>query len=198
MLLYAEHLFNIHAISIQAVLPSPSNKETCATISTDGSSLTLAHNGHVASIKLPAAVPKGRTTAALPIPEAPCERMSFRVQLQQATLADGSQEVESIVPWTAAALNADTELSCMHCQQIVLARGKVLTWKNLPSENWAEMMDFWHCHRPHVAHDHDRDPPTKGYSVDSTLALNPGIGMVDPVDFVLASKDCGNLKVGHA
>lgn len=36
--------------------------------------------------------------------------------------------------------------------------GKLLSaaqrWKQLPSEHWAELMDLWHCHKPH-AHDSD-------------------------------------------
>jgi hypothetical protein len=201
ILLYAEHLLNIRTISIQAALPSPSNKETRATLSSDGRCLSLTHDGEAASIKLPVPVPVpgDHHTAPLTLPAAPSHALGFRVQLSPKSASHTSEDVDNIVPWTAHSLTADTQLSCMHCQQILLARRTVLVWKNLPSENWAEMMDFWHCHRPHVPHDdHAHATPAKGYSSDSRLALCPGVGMVDPVDFVLASEDCSNVKVGHA
>lgn len=196
--LYAEHLLNIRAISVQAVLPSPSNKNTRATLSADGTRVTLSHEGNTETIQLPTHVRGDQIATALTIPSAPTDTLSFRVQLQESSVVHASQEVENILPWNAHSLATSTQLSCTHCRQILLHRGTVLVWKDLPSENWAEMMDFWHCHRPDLPHDHDHRTVAKGYSADSTLAINPGVGMVDPVDFVLAHEDCCNLKVGHA
>ncbi|KAI5370060.1 Putative ubiquitin-conjugating enzyme E2-binding protein [Septoria linicola] len=200
--LYAEHLLNIRAISIQAALSTASNKETRATLSSDGSLVTLSHEGETASIKLPISIPGGHNAAPLTIPAAPTKDLSFRVQLQQKSdssglLTNGVQQDDNIVPWSATSLTTDARFSCVHCRQTLLESGTVRIWKDLPSENWAEMMDFWHCHRPHVP-DQNHQTLAKGYSADSTLALAPGVGMVDPVDFVLAREDCPNLQISFA
>ena len=198
--LYAEHLLNIRAISIQAILPSSSNKNTRATLSNDGSHMSLYHEGETTTIQLPVHVQGDHNGVALTIPANPSTTLSFRVQLRGNASASINQEEENILPWSAHTLTTTTQISCVHCQEILVHRGKVTIWKDLPSENWAEMMDFWHCHRPHVPHDHDHEHAAlaKGYSADSTLALSPGVGMVDPVDFVLTSEDCSNLKVGFS
>lgn len=201
--LYAEHLVNIRTLSIQASLSTVSNQQTNATLSADGSSLALSHEGEVARIQLPIRVPGGHNDATLTIPAAPTRDLSFRVSLQEkpganGLLTNGSLEDTHVVPWSATALTSDTEIVCKACSAVILPRGQVKVWKDLPSENWAEMMDFWHCHRPDVPHDHDHSMPQKGYSADSRLALEPGVGMVDPVDFVLAAESCENLTVGSA
>ncbi|RAK78706.1 HECT-type E3 ubiquitin transferase [Aspergillus fijiensis CBS 313.89] len=56
------------------------------------------------------------------------------------------------VPWRAPDMRPGTRVRCRRCESVVLdqparsAEGWV--WKDLPSGNWAEMMDFWHCHKP--------------------------------------------------
>ncbi|KAF7192559.1 Uncharacterized protein HII31_06106, partial [Pseudocercospora fuligena] len=199
--LYAEHLVNIRALSIQAALSTVSNKQTRATLSAEGDTLTLEHEGESASIKLPIQVPGGHNDATLTIPAAPTKDLSFRVSLQEkpesnGLLTNGTIDSENVVPWAADVLTADTEIRCVHCTSVLVQRHSVRVWKNLPSENWAEMMDFWHCHRPHVPHNHDHKTPAKGYGADSTLTIQSGVGLVDPVDFVLAPEDCTSLKVG--
>ena len=199
--LYAEHLVNIRTLSIQASLSTVCNKATRATLSADGSALTLAHEGEVAVIHLPIKVPGGHNDATLTIPAAPTKDLGFRVSLQDKSssnglLTDASLEHDNVVPWPAPAMTAETAIACKACNTELVNRGQVRVWKDLPSENWAEMMDFWHCHRPDVPHDHDHKTPLKGYSATSKLALQSGVGMVDPTDFVLIPEDCSNIKVG--
>ncbi|KAK4507738.1 hypothetical protein PRZ48_001473 [Zasmidium cellare] len=196
--LYAEHLVNIRTLSLQASLSTVSNHQTKATLSADGNTLRLSHEGEVASIKLPIRVPGGHNDATLTIPAAPTKDLSFRVSLQEKSganglLTNGTHEDTHVIPWTATALTAETEIACKSCNAVIIRRGQVKVWKDLPSENWAEMMDFWHCHRPHVPHDHGNGALQKGYSADSRLALESGVGMVDPVDFVLTAEDCENI-----
>jgi hypothetical protein len=70
------------------------------------------------------------------------------------------------------------------------------TWKDLPSENWAEMMEFWHCHKPH---DHDaKDEDSlgkKGYGASSAIAAQPSVGLVDQTSFLVSEVDCTGLLV---
>ncbi|EME48797.1 hypothetical protein DOTSEDRAFT_162591 [Dothistroma septosporum NZE10] len=203
--LYAEHLVHIRALSIQASLCTVSNQATRATLSADGSALSLAHEGEVATICLPVRVhvPGAHNDVPLTMPSAPTKDLSFRVSLPNKShstglLTDTSLESRNVVPWSAPSMTADTAIACRGCRSEVVSRGQIRAWKDLPSENWAEMMDFWHCHRPDVPHDCDHKVAVKGYGADSKLALQSGVGMVDPTDFVLVSEDCSNLKVSSS
>lgn len=203
--LYIEHLLNIRTLSIHASLPTSSRRTARATISADKSILTLTHDGETASIKLPLNLsPNKESTISLDIPPVPQKELSFRVQLEEkegSELSYGLEREDGITtPWTADQLTAETEICCKACQTVVLERGKISQWKDLPSEGWAEMMDFWHCHKPDHSdgpHAHGADAEiNKGYAAGSRLALGPGVGMVDALNFVFTAEDCTNLKVG--
>ena len=205
--LYIEHLLNIRTLSIQASLPTSSTSTTHATISADKSILTLTHNNETASIKLPLNLsPRQESTIELAIPPVPQRELSFRVQLEEkdnAQLADGYDRDDGVItPWTADQLTTETEVCCKACGSVVVERSVIKQWKDLPSEGWAEMMDFWHCHKPDHpdgTHSHGSDGELKkGYAAGSTLALQSGVGMVDAMSFVFVAEDCANIKVGDA
>ncbi|KAK3724917.1 hypothetical protein LTR37_000965 [Vermiconidia calcicola] len=182
--LYVEHLLNIKTLSIQASLTTVSNKETKATISADGAILTLTHEGETASVKLPVNVsPRKQSNITLTLPAVPSRELSFRVQLEEkegqghGAFPDGDRDGGNVVPWTAEVLTPETEIRCRYCDSILVSRGMIRTWKNLPSEGWAEMMEFWHCHKPHEPHSHSKGEVQKGYTASSQLALESGVGM---------------------
>lgn len=108
-----------------------------------------------------------------------------------------SQSAETAIPWTATSLSHEVELQCKTCHAEILPRRQIQAWKDLPSEGWAEMMEFWHCHKPNEPHDHEHQTDKKGYSADSKLAITPSVGLVNATSFVLAADDCKNIKVGH-
>ena len=205
--LYIEHLLNIRTLSIQASLPTSSTETTNATISADKSILTLTHDDETASIKLPLNLsPNQESKISLGIPPVPQKELSFRVQLEekedaQLTYADQDRDDSIVTPWTAGQLTSETEICCKACGGVVVKRGKISQWKDLPSEGWAEMMDFWHCHKPDHPdgpHSHGADGEIKkGYAAGSKLALEPGVGMVNALNFVFMPEDCVNLKVGR-
>ena len=204
--LYAEHLLNIRTLSIQAALSTVSNKETRATLSADGSILTLTHENETASIKLPINLsPNQESNITLTIPPVPSKTLTFRVSLEEkedvdrSVLSEDRDEQGNVIPWTASSLTPETEIQCRCCDGILVERGRIATWKDLPSEGWAEMMDFWHCHKPDEGHEYDRAKSTKGYAASSQLHVEAGVALVDPLDFVLLPEDCTNVKVGwHA
>jgi hypothetical protein len=191
--IYAEHLINIRTLTIQVSLPSSSDGST--TLSTDGNNLTLSHQGETAKITLPVSIP-GSERAKLSVPPAPSTSLSFRVRLDDTSPRD-SQSGETVIPWTATSLSQQIELQCKTCHAEILPRRQIQTWKDLPSEGWAEMMEFWHCHKPNEPHDHEHQTDKKGYSADSMLAITPSVGLVNATSFVLAADDCKNTKVGH-
>lgn len=192
---YAEHLINIRTLTIQSTLPLPSNSNTTCTLSADGQVLTLTHQEEIASIVLPAAVP-AHASAGISIPTVPSKELSFRVRLGNYDSPQDRQSSETIVPWTATSLSHNVELRCKNCRTVILPSCRIQTWKDLPSEGWAEMMEFWHCHKPNEPHNHEQQTDTKGYSAESKLAITPSVGLVNATSFVLAAADCDNIKVG--
>ena len=200
--LYIGHLLNIKTLSIQASLSTVSNKETKATLSADGKLLTLSHEDETASIQLPINIsPNRQSNVRFTIPAIPSKELSFRVQLeekpgvQHSALSNGDHDNGNLVPWNAGALTAETAVCCGRCSTVIVARGKVQTWKALPSQGWAEMMEFWHCHKPHEPHDHTAGEVKKGYAAGSKLAVGTGVGLVDLMDFIFAVEDCDNATV---
>ncbi|KAK3675430.1 hypothetical protein LTR78_004513 [Recurvomyces mirabilis] len=202
--LYAEHLQNIRTLSIQASLATVSNQETRAKLSADGSLLTLQHEGESASIQLPLDIGR-HSDAILTIPAAPTKELSFRLSVQEKADASGQlaangSEDGLIEPWTASDMTAQTEMQCAACNAILVPRGEITRWKDLPSEGWAEMMEFWHCHKPDApqSHDHshgrDIENAGRGFAANSTLAVRTGVGLVGPTEFLLAPDDCKSIE----
>ena len=192
--IYAEHLINIRTLTIQSTLPSPTDENTACTLSADGDVLTLTHQGETTSVALPVAVP----AHAISVPAVPSKELSFRVRLGQSDTLQNRQSSETVIPWTAASFSHNVELRCKACRTVLLPQGKIQTWKDLPSEGWAEMMEFWHCHKPNEPHNHEQQTDKKGYSADSQLAITPSVGLVNATSFILAAADCNNIKVGES
>jgi hypothetical protein len=79
-------------------------------------------------------------------------------------------------------------------------------WKDLPSGNWAEMMDFWHCHKPDPHEDdpqseataalklEDQTAQTKGYGASSRVEAIGRTVLIDVATFLLSEEDCVSLK----
>jgi ubiquitin-protein ligase E3 D len=192
--LYAEHLQNIRTLSIQASLATASNKETKAKIFADDNLLTLSHEGQTASIRLPVSIDE-HGDATLTLPAAPSRDLTFRLNIEKgpgddSTLGIGGVERGNEVPWMAIDLTSETEVRCARCRTIIVHRGAVKQWKDLPSEGWAEMMEFWHCHKPEDGHSHDSGNAGRGFAANSKLAIASDIGLVGPTDFLLHPSDC--------
>lgn len=87
--------------------------------------------------------------------------MSSRLPVSEAGLSqlfdglgvDGGSE-ECFDPWPAAVLNErDFELRCSDCGAVVVERGRVRQWKDLPSVGAGEMMELWNCHSHGHSHE---------------------------------------------
>lgn len=198
-LLYAELLPNIRQISVGCLLPSPSSRQTKVRVSPDGEHIIVHHNGQDASLKLPGRAQGGLTP---PVREGQ-SNIAFRLPV---LAPDGGTKgfvrpaaEPQAVPWSATDILRGCPLRCMQCEAVVVAQGVLSTWKDLPSENWAEMMEFWHCHKPDEhkqdgedhGHDHDHDhlAATRGYGASSRIAAQPGLGFVDLTSFLVSTSD---------
>ncbi|OJZ86858.1 hypothetical protein ASPFODRAFT_134887 [Aspergillus luchuensis CBS 106.47] len=151
------------------------------------------------TIKLPARVSESsrRILQQQPPSTQSESEYSFRMQVDdndtslhkdETTLNDG------FIPWTATDMSAHTRLRCVKCHSPILNEGKV--WKDLPSGNWAEMMDFWHCHKPDPPEEEknkDGDDPNavvKGYGAGNQLVAVEGTVLVDVTSFLVKGVDC--------
>lgn len=150
------------------------------------------------------------------------KEFSFRLPLDKdegvdTATTNGIQD-DDFIPWTAEDMSACTSLHCRFCTRVILDGARTQngsgdtarsgwTWKDLPSGNWAEMMDFWHCHKPDP-HEHenerereqhktaeDRNASIKGYGAASQVVATPGTILVDVASFLVAEVDCQGFKV---
>lgn len=205
---YAEVLLNIRTVTLFASLTTHKEHSTKAYLHNDGDGITISHEGESAEIRLPIKA-KGTSDAALELPAShKTKELSMRLQIEEEEGSDlfGGANAEerraNIVPWDGASLSGmkDVQVLCKHCQKAVLPTGKITEWRDLPSENWAEMMDFWHCHKPdeHHLHDptHEEAVAKKGYAAGTRLQATKGIGFVDLASCLLKDQDCEGVQVG--
>lgn len=146
---------------------------------------------------------------------------SYRMQIDAKELALAQREeiTDDYVPWTAADMSPSTHIRCRNCDAEFLRPGTSTgtteeganppgkwDWKDLPSGNWAEMMDFWHCHKPDPHEDDPKSEATaalkieeqnaqiKGYGASSRVEAIPSTILIDVATFLLAESDCVGLK----
>ncbi|TGJ87478.1 hypothetical protein E0Z10_g1242 [Xylaria hypoxylon] len=188
ILIYAELLSNIRQVSVGCTLPTPVSTATQATVSADGRALTIAHDGSNQTVQLPEAV---APLSQLPISKSGGTSLSWRLPLAAPLIRRTLPVSEEAVPWSATDLEPGSVVACRTCKSTIVDAGTLKVWKDLPSENWAEMMEFWHCHKPH-GHIHDNDEEhltNRGYGASSRIAAQPGVGFVDLTSFLLADSD---------
>ncbi|KAA8645885.1 HECT-type E3 ubiquitin transferase [Aspergillus tanneri] len=143
---------------------------------------------------------------------------SFRMQIdnEDELFLSKEEPLDGFVPWTASDMLSTTRLGCRQCGSIVLDSPSLYhtdsinecpagwVWKDLPSGNWAEMMDFWHCHKPDTEKEdtqdaairvpEDKNATVKGYGAANQVIANPGIVLVDVATFLVSEVDCSGLK----
>lgn len=207
--LYAELLLHIRTVTLFASLRTVHTRETKAKLASDGCTITVTHEGTSATIRLPIQV-AGGGDAALSLPASPPSKdLTLRLQIEEK---EGSNMLGSllsderklnVVPWAGASLNdnEDVSIRCKSCQEVLVPADAIREWRDLPNENWAEMMDFWHCHKPDEHHLHDdaqKDAiEKKGYAAGNRLQATEGIGFVDLASFLLKDTDCKGIEVGR-
>lgn len=191
--LYAELLLNIRQVTIFAILPSSCNETTHIELDSNHKSLRLQHEDDGASIELPCPVVDD---ANVKVPTIPTKELSFRLAVSGSSKLPGrtTPSSDNTVPWPASALTSETQLACGSCGNLLVTDVKV--WKDLPSGGWADMMDFWHCHKPTIEDMANGSAgSTKGYAASNVLGPTTGVGLVDISCFHLAESDCTGIMV---
>ncbi|KAK8083735.1 hypothetical protein PG996_002516 [Apiospora saccharicola] len=202
ILIYAELLSNVGRVSVACDGPLSGVNTTAASVSADCLSLTVRNHEIENTLKLPGRVVSGKDATKLltvqtkksqcqqwSLPLAPVNGFSTR-NIQRRAAPDA----QTSTPWSAQDLSPGSSIYCRGCQTVVVAEGKVETWKDLPSENWAEMMEFWHCHKPHDHEHHDdQGLASRGYGANSKLSGQSGVGLVDMTSLLFSQSDCSNI-----
>lgn len=188
---------HIRQLTLHASLETDKNEHTKIFISSDKHIITAIHDGESSSIYLPTQI---SGTANVTFPFDKKTEISARVQIDDSEQSNsGSDDFAGVeVPWCATDLSESTSARCRSCTSEVLQPGKVTTWKDLPSDHWADLMDVWFCHKPHNDHSHDHHAAeAKGFSAKSRIAAQAGTGLVDAVSFLIHQDDCCGIQVSH-
>ena len=193
--LYAELLSNIRAVNLVASLETIPNEETRIEISENGETIGVTHEGQTANLSLPTQI-VGGGTAAVTVPPTNSKDITLRLQLEEKEpgLLRLQSSSENVVPWPAGQM-AGTTVACRNCNAELLKASDVNEWKDLPREDWAEMMDFWHCHKPHEQE--SEDDQSKGYSAQARLRAQQNLGLVGLTYFLLSRINVANTTVSH-
>lgn len=192
--LYAEVLTNIRQVTLYASLQTERNEETKVDVASDRKTVSVTHNGETSTMFLPTAI-SGSAKVTIPVEKA--KELSARLEIgSPSDVVSGTDAANDEVPWSAGSLTDSTKLYCRSCDHLIFTTPGTLTWQNLPSENWAEMMDFWHCHRPQDNHHAgEAIASSKGYGPSNKVHASKRVGLVDILSFLLAETDCSGAKV---
>lgn len=193
--LYAEILVHIRQLTLYASLQTEKSEGTKVDVSTDKRVITVTHDGETQYLYLPTGI-KGDAAVTFPLLKTTDISARLQIEDEHEWKCSISHEIEA--PWMAADLSSDVRVQCRCCKAVILEHGRVSQWKALPSENWAELMDFWFCHKPHSNNPAETAAEAKGYSSRSKLAVTPGVGMTDLVSIALHAEDCTNIKVSYS
>lgn len=205
VLIYAELLSNIRQISVIASLDTPSDASTKVQLSANGQEVILHHQGRTASLSLSGQV---APSPRLQQPVLGSKELSWRLPLRESFARSNAESAtNNEAPWPAMETAQDAEnheFYCSSCGAVILKGGVLRHWRDLPSENWAEMMDFWHCHKPdipeakgneHDGHFHEDPNASRGYGANTKFTAQSGIGFVDLTTFLVAESDCSEVEV---
>lgn len=193
--IYAESLLNLRQVTVCISLPSEADTSTTLSLSANNTVLEVHHQSHTASLELPAAVSSASSPKVPPHAKQDISlRLPFATEEPHAGPCSGQ---ESTSAWSAQALADVEELACQACGAPWISSGPIKDWKDLPNEDWAEMMELWHCHKPHVPHAQNGDGTggTKGYAAANKLTAQPGVGLVGVSSVLVSPEDCSGIEV---
>ena len=191
--LYAELLLNVRQVTVFATLPSEQNKEFALELSPNRKSVSLTQDGETVTLELPSDVVD---ETGKPHLASAAKQLSFRFQVPNSLQHSDhiGLNAENTVPWPARSLTVNTEFACRSCKALII-RGQIGEWRDLPSENWAEMMEFWHCHKPEIDVDQYKTSMTTKSATSERLIARRGLGLVDVCHLVVSEDTLWGLKV---
>lgn len=90
--------------------------------------------------------------------------LSFSIKISELSQQCVSFTDQTIDQWSCKDLSRtpkrnshhDFEFICRNCHFLII-KSCNFNFKDMPSELWYEMMDFWHCHKPENYEEHKKD-----------------------------------------
>ncbi|KAI5291305.1 hypothetical protein KEM54_005484 [Ascosphaera aggregata] len=160
---YAELLPNIRQITIYISFPAATSSAIEETRS-KGCSISLSNSGDGMLLRYGDRFLRSRLPARAAWPTQEAKEISIRIPADlssdEAAFANASVEV----PWSAKDIQTGTRIGCSNCHHELLRahtydteQSREWIWKDLPSANWAELMELWHCHKPDSPHNLDNN-----------------------------------------
>src|SRR3569833_4742446 len=155
---------------------------------------------------LPPSPSSSSATWRLPVADAVGNDRAGVVGNGQTAAGQRLMRHEVRVPWEAREIAPGAEVRCRACRVTVVPSGRVPDWRDLPSENWAEMMEFWHSRKPPSSSPASGAgaglPAVVGWLAfcgfgagSSGISVRDGVGVVDLVSFWFSEGDCVGLTV---
>ena len=192
--LYAEFLLNIRQVTLYATLHNERDEASKAYVSSDRKSISVTHDNETSTIVYPSGI-SGKATVHIPIARGKIVSLRFETIEDGSSHGDG-MKVANDSPWPASFLGADTRIACRACRSLIV-QSSGREWQDLPRSDWAEMLDFWYCHRPHVR-DSNCEDARLGRSRNSMEgpSLRHGLGFVDLCHLLVPEEECTGLEVG--
>jgi hypothetical protein len=194
--LYAEFLLNIRQVTIYASLKLDNSADLNAFVSSDRKSLTVTYDGSSATIIFPSGV-SGKATIEFPIQRRALISLRLEIAEDDKPSHGIGMEVANDSPWSADTLSPASQIACRACRNEILKPLK-REWKDLPRDDWAEMMDLWHCHKPSETPSAHKQGANEGYAAMKRPQLTAGVGLVNTCHILLPEHECCNLKVSLA
>jgi HECT-like Ubiquitin-conjugating enzyme (E2)-binding len=199
--IYAELLRNIRAINIVITLEKGSKISPSARLSTERDILHVQHGAATQTLKLPSSsrsLPREYAASNLPLAKlaessgSTFEELTVRIPLGPHQ-DEHEDEDEDYVPWNAEAISRSQGINCEQCGSSLLKTKRVSKWQDLPHDDWAEMMDLWHCHKPHEeSKENENVGAAKGYSAANGGIVNvkAGLGYAGQAYILVSRDDC--------
>jgi ubiquitin-protein ligase E3 D len=201
--LYAELLLSLRIVTVYLSFESDHTNTTTATLSADGETVTVSNRGKIAIIRLPIKIQAAAKDVAFTLPAEPSKQITLRLKDPRRLPPSSSQDerASNNIPWAAKDMSDQVEVQCAACHHTLIPTQTISSWRNLPRADWAEMMDFWHCHKPD---EHDSNgtggsnndaSSRKGYAAANRWTARRGVCFVDLLSFLVAREDCPGVKV---
>ena len=210
---------HIRVVTIHASLClSDTGEEPTIAVTEDGRIITLLYLDEKISIPLPTRIRPRRSSTSLVQASRCGNQYIVRLNLEdeQGEEVSGSSinvgpltgiGSRNLVPWASHCMkSSESNIMCAQCGSNILSAGKVMRWLDLPNENWAELMEFWHCHKPsehsqpegkHKKQFFVEDKKLKAteYFAGNNFQVSQGKGFVGMLYFLLHKDDCTGVKV---
>lgn len=188
---HCEYHENVRAVHLSLRLPSAPDALTSLE-AYDRKTLRLRHAFRTYSIPLPGSIDIKKPLKLV------CDGHQITCRVDASPIKESSGINE--VPFsTTKQLSRD--LQCARCRCSLL-EGTGISWRLMPSENWAEMMDSWHCHRgvtdEHHNEHHDQYAlPDHIVSAAERIRARPGIGLIGLSYLLIHISDATNILVSQ-